>query len=198
MPMTQYLKVGELAKATGKTVRAIHLYEQMGLIRSEGRTKGRYRLFNESSLERMNWISHLQAIGLSLTQIQNLIGTIGEAEIGREAHAHMRCLYEEKLGQVRGTIETLKGLERELDRSLEYLEYCKDCDRPKPKDACVDCTRERPLEKPALVRGLHAGVGWIESQAGRAESGNGIGDPEPSSPGAGRSVNRKPLSDQST
>ncbi|HEU5074349.1 MAG TPA: MerR family DNA-binding transcriptional regulator, partial [Polyangiaceae bacterium] len=40
------MQVGELAKATGKTVRAIHLYEELGLLRPANRSKGRYRLFS--------------------------------------------------------------------------------------------------------------------------------------------------------
>ena len=68
--MEQLLKVGDLARETGKSVRAIHLYEEMGLIQSVARTTGRYRLFPESALERLTWISRLQTIGLSLSQIQ--------------------------------------------------------------------------------------------------------------------------------
>ena len=34
------LKVGELARRTGKTVRAIHLYEELGLLTPAVRSKG--------------------------------------------------------------------------------------------------------------------------------------------------------------
>ena len=44
------LLVGDLAKATGKTVRAIHLYEDLGLLRPHDRSKGRYRLFGPDAL----------------------------------------------------------------------------------------------------------------------------------------------------
>jgi DNA-binding transcriptional MerR regulator len=162
--MEQLLRVGDLAKATGKTVRAIHIYEQMGLIRSVGRTKGRYRLFDARTLERMGWIARLQTFGLSLTQIQGLVGLIDRVEVGCEAMGHMRDLYREKLEEVRRTIGTLQSLETELEKSLLYLETCKECDPPKPKEACVECKRERPLAKPALVSGLHADVGWVRSR----------------------------------
>lgn len=164
--MPRFLKVGELARETGRTVRAIHLYEQMGLIRSVGRTRGRYRLFAEATLVRMAWIQHLQTFGLSLTQIQDLIGSIDEIPVGREAMGRMRELYRGKLEQIRQTIRTLQGLERELTNTLAYLEVCKECDAPKPKEACVDCKRERPVEKPVLVSGLHADIGWIDDHRG--------------------------------
>ena len=37
------LKVGELAKRTGKTVRAVHLYEELGLLTPAVRSKGGFR-----------------------------------------------------------------------------------------------------------------------------------------------------------
>ncbi len=39
------LKVGELAKRTGKTVRAVHLYEELGLLAPAVRSKGGFRLY---------------------------------------------------------------------------------------------------------------------------------------------------------
>ncbi len=34
------MRVGDLARETGKTVRAIHLYEELGLLTPGGRSKG--------------------------------------------------------------------------------------------------------------------------------------------------------------
>jgi DNA-binding transcriptional MerR regulator len=185
--MPQLLKVGDLARATGKTVRAIHIYEQMGLIRSVGRTTGRYRLFDSRTLDRLNWIAQLHAFGLSLTQIQELLGEMERHQVGREAMAQMRALYGEKLERIRGMIEALTGLKTELEQSLLYLETCKECEPAKPKEACVDCKRERPVAKPSLVRGLHADVGWIDHAARPRPERFPSDDPEGSSPNDGSS-----------
>ena len=45
------LRVGELAKVTGKTVRALHLYEELGLLAPSERSKGGYRLYDEAALQ---------------------------------------------------------------------------------------------------------------------------------------------------
>src|SRR5882672_3058577 len=66
------LLVGDLAKAVGKTVRAIHLYEELGLLRAHERSKGRYRLFTPDAVVRVRWIGKLQSLGLSLTEIQGI------------------------------------------------------------------------------------------------------------------------------
>ncbi len=175
--MERLLKVGDLARETGKSVRAIHLYEEMGLIQSIARTRSRYRLFSESTLERLSWISSLQASGLSLSQIQELTGAVRGCEAGRDAMCHLRCFYEERLDQIRGTIAALRGIEQELVDSLLYLEVCRDCDRPKPKEDCIDCRRERPVAKPALVRGVHADPEWVGFSGGSPAPENGGATP---------------------
>src|SRR5215471_2697456 len=66
----ELLQVGDLARAVGKTVRAIHLYEELGLLKAHERSKGRYRLFTPDAVVRVRWIGKLQSLGLSLTEIQ--------------------------------------------------------------------------------------------------------------------------------
>src|SRR5215207_2848294 len=65
----ELLQVGDLARAVGKTVRAIHLYEELGLLKAHERSKGRYRLFTSDAIVRVRWIGKLQSLGLSLTEI---------------------------------------------------------------------------------------------------------------------------------
>ena len=67
------MQVGDLARETGKTVRAIHLYEEMDLLRPTGRSKGRYRLYGPEALVRIRWIVKLQDLGFSLTDIKTIV-----------------------------------------------------------------------------------------------------------------------------
>ena len=62
------MQVGDLARETGKTVRAIHLYEELGLLTPAARSKGRYRLYGREALVRVRWIGKLQDLGFSLTR----------------------------------------------------------------------------------------------------------------------------------
>src|ERR1041384_2231185 len=66
----QLLQVGDLARASGKTVRAIHHYEEVGLLKPHARSKGRYRLYDQAAVTRVRWIGKLHDLGLSLSQIQ--------------------------------------------------------------------------------------------------------------------------------
>src|SRR5579883_3398466 len=68
------LKIGDLALRTGKSVRALHLYEEMGLLTPVGRTTGRFRLYAPDAVLRVEWISKLQDLGFTLPQIRDVVG----------------------------------------------------------------------------------------------------------------------------
>ena len=69
------MRVGELAKAVGKTVRAMHLYEELGLLEPASRSEGGFRLYGPDAVDRINWIVKLQAIGFTLADIQGFVKT---------------------------------------------------------------------------------------------------------------------------
>jgi DNA-binding transcriptional MerR regulator len=63
------LKIGELAKRTGLTVRALHHYDDIGLLTPSARSDAGYRLYNESDIARLHRIQALRRFGLSLADI---------------------------------------------------------------------------------------------------------------------------------
>ncbi|HLV22685.1 MAG TPA: MerR family transcriptional regulator [Polyangiaceae bacterium] len=152
------LLVGELAKATGKTVRAIHLYEDMGLLKPHDRSKGRYRLFASDALLRVRWITKLQSLGLSLGEIQELVRQQEGSDSAMFAAATLRRVYGEKLEQTRQKIRELSELEAELEASLAFLNTCDSkCEPQVPADSCTSCERHaEPADAPELIAGAHA------------------------------------------
>jgi DNA-binding transcriptional MerR regulator len=62
-------KVGELAAASGLTVRTLHYYEQIGLLVPAERTEAGHRLYSDSDIERLYRIDLLRRLGLSLADI---------------------------------------------------------------------------------------------------------------------------------
>lgn len=151
----ELLQVGELAKQTGKTVRAIHLYEDMGILRPVDRSKGRYRLFNADSVERVRWISKLQTLGFSLPEIQAILRGHEDVATAKEAAQRLRAVYVEKLKEVQQRLSELHCLEHELMSSLAYLDACQhNCDGRAPVHSCPSCERHQEQEPaPGLVAG---------------------------------------------
>ena len=157
-PVESLLQVGELARACGKTVRAIHHYEDLGLLSPHKRSKGRYRLYASDAVARVRWIVKLHDMGMSLSEIQHILSTWEQAPSAPEAMAKMRAVYHQKLKEVHAQIARLSGLERELHASLEYLDTCETCDPNELIDACSACTVHTCHEpEPELVAGLYAG-----------------------------------------
>lgn len=152
------LQVGDLARATGKTVRAIHLYEDMGLLRPQDRSKGRYRLFSPDSVVRVRWITKLQSLGLSLGEIQELVREQQGTGSAMFAAARLRDIYARKLDETRSKIAELTTLELELEASLAYLGGCDTSCMPElPTQSCSHCERRTErAEPPDLVAGVHA------------------------------------------
>jgi MerR family transcriptional regulator, copper efflux regulator len=152
----ELLLVGDLAKAVGKTVRAIHLYEELGLVRAHERSKGRYRLFAQDALVRVRWIIKLQNLGLSLSDIQALVRGQNDAASAKFAAIRLQEVYLAKLVETRTKLAELKALESELEASLEFLSTCHSvCESEVPSvHSCPTCAHhaEQP-NPPELVAG---------------------------------------------
>lgn len=65
----QLYKVGQLASATGLTVRTLHHYDHVGLVCPSGRTFSGHRLYYESDVQRLYQVLALRQVGLSLEDI---------------------------------------------------------------------------------------------------------------------------------
>jgi DNA-binding transcriptional MerR regulator len=154
------LQVGDLARAAGKTVRAIHHYEEVGLLRPHARSKGRYRLYDPAALARLRWIGKLHDLGLSLAQIQEMVRLWESASSAPGAMARIRSIYTQKLEETRAQIAHLAALESELAASIDYLDTCDTCDPAELVRACTCCNHHDPAElEPHLVAGIHGGAG---------------------------------------
>jgi DNA-binding transcriptional MerR regulator len=67
------LSVGEVAKATGVTVRTLHHYDQIGLLRPSLRSGAGYRLYGEVDLERLQEILFYRELGFKLQEIESIL-----------------------------------------------------------------------------------------------------------------------------
>lgn len=154
---TLHIRVGELARKTGKTTRALHFYEELGLLKPAQRTEGGFRLYGPDEIARVYWISKLQDMGFSLPQIQGLMQSVEASKTAPEAMQGVREVFRGKLAETRAQMGKLLELERDLVESLNYLEGCRLCTEPAPPQVCTSCTHERHIDEPTpnLVAGIH-------------------------------------------
>jgi DNA-binding transcriptional MerR regulator len=152
------MRIGELSRRTGKTSRALHLYEEMELLTPVRRSEGGYRLYGQVNIERIAYIDRLQQAGLSLKEIKRLVMTWAKETTPRDGMAELQKEYREQLTTIRARIKNLKKLEDELLMSLGFLDGCRECthDEQSPQTACGGCARlgEHKGNGSALITGL--------------------------------------------
>src|ERR1700761_9047450 len=72
-------RIGEVATATGLTIRALHHYDRIGLVAPSARTPGGHRLYTDADLARLYQVTALRQLGLALDQIAVLLA--GQADV---------------------------------------------------------------------------------------------------------------------
>jgi MerR family transcriptional regulator, thiopeptide resistance regulator len=76
------LKVGQLAKRTGISVRTLHYYDELGLLPPSGRTDAGYRLYTHGDIARLQQIRSLQYLGLSLGKVAECLARPDSSLLG--------------------------------------------------------------------------------------------------------------------
>lgn len=99
-----FLKIGELSTESGVSIKTIRYYEELGLVRSCGRTEGQFRLFHPDTVTRLSFVKRLQSLGLSLQEIGECLAVYD--------HGDIPC------GDVKSKLE---GQVAEIDRQVAEL-----------------------------------------------------------------------------
>jgi len=94
--MSSSYRVGEFAKLAGITVRALHHYDRIGLLKPQRGTSG-IRLYRLEDLERLEQIAALKFLGIPLQEIKLLLKhgpltLVDSLHVQREALAEKRKL----------------------------------------------------------------------------------------------------------
>lgn len=149
------LKVGELAKKTGKSVRALHLYEELGLLAPAVRSKGGFRLYSGRAVTRIEWIQKLQDMGFSLTEIKAFLHGWEECDTAPKAMDRIREIFADKLRETQETIGRLTRLVGELNETLTYMDSCRSCEPSHSQGECGTCgIHGHGGKAPLLVEGI--------------------------------------------
>jgi DNA-binding transcriptional MerR regulator len=105
-------KVGELSARTGVSVRALHYYEEIGLLAPSHRTASGHRRYAEADVARLQQIVSLRGLGLSLDEVAALLRRDDYSPLAViEAHA----------AQARAQLERQRRLCHRLEAIAERL-----------------------------------------------------------------------------
>ncbi|MGH3560213.1 MAG: MerR family transcriptional regulator [Mycobacterium sp.] len=70
-------KVGALAELTGLTVRALHHYDHIGLLKPSHRSPSGHRLYTGDDVVRLYRVCLLRRLGFGLSRIGGIVNTCG-------------------------------------------------------------------------------------------------------------------------
>ncbi|MET9967854.1 MerR family transcriptional regulator [Streptomyces sp. NPDC006356] len=87
---TALFTIGELARATGLTVRTIRYWSDEGVLHPVTRSSGGYRLYDAESVARLELIRTLRELGLGLADVRQVVS--GEKDVASVAAAHVAAL----------------------------------------------------------------------------------------------------------
>ncbi|MDG9700816.1 MerR family transcriptional regulator [Streptomyces sp. DH37] len=67
------MQIGEVAERTGLSLRTIRHYEEVGLVVPSARTKGGFRLYTASDVDRLMVIRRMKPLDFSLEEMRDLL-----------------------------------------------------------------------------------------------------------------------------
>jgi DNA-binding transcriptional MerR regulator len=130
--------IGELAKASGVTVRALHHYDEIGVLPVRERTGSGHRRYTEEDLRRLYRIRALRTLGLPLEEIRKVLACPGDDL------ASLRGL----LGKQLAALTEQAGQVRLLQRQIQdLLDRIGEWSLPDPEQFMTVLERMTVLEK---------------------------------------------------
>jgi DNA-binding transcriptional MerR regulator len=106
------LKIGELAKRTGLTVRTLHHYDEIGLLKPSLHSEAGHRLYTAGDVARLQQVLSARRLGFSLEEIRECLDRPGFSPL-EVIRLHVECL--------RRQIELERSLCERLERLAEHF-----------------------------------------------------------------------------
>lgn len=138
--------IGTLARRAGVEVQTVRYYERRGLLPPVARKRSGYRLYDEGSLKRLQFIRRAKELGFTLKECGELLAlrvaglkVDGLRVDGRADCEKVRGRAEAKLRDVEGRIKSLKSVRGVLEELV------------------VACKKRRPSEECPILRCIEKG-----------------------------------------
>ncbi|GHF65538.1 DNA-binding transcriptional MerR regulator [Deinococcus metalli] len=113
---THLLSIGQLARQTGESIKAIRYWTDRGLLTCTRRPSG-YRTYPVMSGSQVRFIRSAQAAGFSLDAVQQVLAI---RQAGEQPCEHVKAELEAHLSAVRAQIAHLQALEVQVQARLAW------------------------------------------------------------------------------
>ena len=109
---SRWYKAAEFARLNGVTVRALHHYDHLGLLKPSGRTPKGYRLYGERDFARLQQIVTLKFIGFPLKEIGDILNR-GSFDLAKELRRQREIIVEQQ-NRLERAVKAIENVERLL------------------------------------------------------------------------------------
>ncbi|AFY53206.1 putative transcriptional regulator [Rivularia sp. PCC 7116] len=111
--MSEAMKIGELAKQTGLSIRTLHYYDEIGLLSPSDRNEIGHRLYSDEDIIRLQQILSLRQLGFALKEIRECLEN-PDFSLSQVINLH-RDRMREQIALSHTLLERLNGVARELE-----------------------------------------------------------------------------------
>lgn len=149
------LKIGDVARKTGMSLRTIRYYESLRLIEPEARTPGGQRLYSTRQCQRLDMIRDLRTLDVSLREIRALLQQRKSARTGAEAVRGVARLFGKGFVEAARRTSTYARIKLGLSQTLQMMQTCAKCSLTPVPDVCLQCPLvTKRIQVPAYFNGL--------------------------------------------
>ncbi len=115
------MKINEVAKCTGVTVRTLHYYDQIGLLKPDAVTENGYRVYSAGNLGQLQQILFFRELGFPLGEIRGIMAQPGYDRT--EALKNHRSLLQKKRTRLNGLIALLDNILDENNKEGPIMDF---------------------------------------------------------------------------
>jgi DNA-binding transcriptional MerR regulator len=120
--------IGDVAKKFGLNPRTIRYYEAIGILPRAARSESGYRVYDDETIKRLEFILKAKTLGLKLDEIKEILLLHEKGEVPCEC---TKEFIRNKIIEIEGKINDLAELKERLARLLKLKKH-----KPIPRSIC--------------------------------------------------------------
>ena len=105
------MRIGELARITAHSVKALRYYHEIGILVPIGRTPSGYRVYGDDAIERLRFVKDARSLGFRLSEIGEVLSA---TDGGSPGCRHMLDIVDANARRIDEQIERLTALRSQL------------------------------------------------------------------------------------
>ncbi|MFC6085783.1 MerR family transcriptional regulator [Sphaerisporangium aureirubrum] len=180
--------IGELAKASGLTVRTLHHYDEIGLLSAGERTAAGHRRYTGRDLRRLYRVRALRALGLSLEEVSHALAGPADDLAGMrdllaaqlrdlDAHAVRIQVLKERIHGLLGQIDAASMPDPEdFMATLERMSMFENYFTPEQQQELAE--RREALGPEAIEAAKREWAGLVNELLSHVAAGTPVDDPQ--------------------